>query len=46
MGVSLLWRAAGNAVGEFRRAFPGCFFDAFAFDDEDLSDVGKVEVVV
>lgn len=46
LGVCLFRGAAGDAVGELCRSFPGCFFDALAFDGEGLSDVGEVEVVV
>jgi hypothetical protein len=46
LGVGLVWGATGNAVGKFTRLFPGLFFYGLPFDDEGLSDVGEVEVLV
>ena len=46
LGVGLLWRAAGDTVGELDGAFPGFFLNALAFNHKGLSNVWKVKVVV
>jgi hypothetical protein len=46
LGVGLLRRPAGNAIGDFTRADAGFFLCRVPFDGERLSDVGKVKVVV
>ena len=46
LGVGLLRRSAGNAVGDFTRADPRLFLGRVPFDDEGLSDVGKVQVAI
>ena len=46
LGVGLLWRAAGDTVGELDGAFPGFFLNALAFNHKGLSNVWKVKIVV
>ena len=46
LGVGLVGGSAGDAVGELDGAFAGFLLDALAFDDEGLTDVGEVKVVV
>ena len=44
--VSLLRRSAGNAVSNFTRVEVALFLYGVPFDEEGLSNVGKVKVVV
>jgi hypothetical protein len=44
--IGLLCRSTGDAVGDFARAYTALFLCRVPFDDERLSDVGKVKVVV
>ncbi|MDF1579913.1 MAG: hypothetical protein P1P74_03935 [Desulfuromonadales bacterium] len=46
VGVGFFWRATGHTVSSFGGHFPGFFNNAFAFDDESLTDPGEVEIVV
>ena len=45
-GMGLFRCSAGDAVGDFVGAFSGLLLDPLPFDDEGLSDVREVEVVV
>jgi len=44
--VSLLWRSTGDAVSDFGRFFASLFLCRVALDEEGLSDVRKVKVVI
>ena len=46
LGIGLLRGAAGESKGDFLGAFPGFLFESCALDEEGLTDLGKVEVVV
>ena len=46
LGVGLRGCSAGDAVGDVEGRFAGPFVEGVAFDEEDLADVGEVEVVV
>lgn len=45
-GVGLLWSSAGDAVSNIQGTLAGLFLYAVPLDDECLSDVREVEVVV
>ncbi len=44
--VSLLRRSTGDAVSDFTKADAALFLYRASFDEERLSDVGEVEVVI
>lgn len=44
--VGLLWCSAGDAISDFTRGFASLFLCRVPLDEEGLSDVGKVKVVV
>ncbi|MFH1148575.1 MAG: hypothetical protein V1736_12830 [Pseudomonadota bacterium] len=44
--IGLLRRSTGNATGDVTGSFAAFFLHGMSFDDERLSDVGKIEVVV
>ena len=44
--VGFSWFSAGNAVGDFGRALTAFLLHGVPFDDERLSHVGEVEVVI
>ena len=46
LGIGLLRRSTGDAVGDFRRDFAAFFVYGLPVNHEGLSDVGKVEVVI
>jgi len=46
LGVSLLRRATGDAIGEFGGVLARFLVEALALDEKDLADMGEVQVVV
>ena len=46
LGRGLVWRATRDTIGEFEGVCPRCLLDPLTFDDEDLPDVGEVQVGV
>ena len=44
--IGLFRRSAGNTVGNFQRTFTALFLYAMPLDDEGLSNVWKINVVV
>lgn len=46
LGRCLLWRAARDAENRFAATFSGFLFSHLTLDQEDLTDVGKVEIIV
>jgi len=44
--IGLLRRSTGNAIGEITGSFAGLFLYGMSFDDERLSNVRKIEVVI
>ena len=46
MGVGLIGRSAGEAIGGIAGVSPGLFVDRLPFDHESLTDMGKVEIGV
>lgn len=46
LSIGLLRGAAGESKGDFLGAFPDFLFESCAFDNEGLTELGKVEVVV
>ena len=46
LGVGLIAGAAGDAVGEFPRAFAALLVDSLAFDHVGLADMGKLQIAI
>jgi uncharacterized membrane protein len=46
LGIGLLRRLAGDAVGGLTGAFAGLFMDAVPFDDKSLSNVREIQIVI
>ena len=46
LGIGLLRRLAGDAIGGLTGAFAGLFMDAVPFDDKSLSNVREIQIVI
>ena len=45
LGIGLLRRLAGDAIGGLTGAFAGLFMDAVPFDDKSLSNVREIQML-
>jgi hypothetical protein len=46
LGISAIGGMVGQAADDLGGLFTGLLLDALALDEEDLADVGKVQIVV
>src|SRR5512139_3100457 len=46
LGISLFGRSACNAISNFARALAGLLFYSMSFNEEDLSNMRKVKIVI